>query len=352
MQKQEHKRRKLMKIRIKFAVVVVVILVVVGALLGCSGGSPATSVTGASVNNAGHLVLTLSNGQQVDAGSVVGPQGPAGVGITGASINSSGHLILNLSNGQQVDAGAASSQGPAGVSVTGASINTSGQLLLMLSDGQQVNAGSVAATQGQSGMSDPTNPFVEAIPQVQSKIVRIDVTLSNGMASGSGTIFDPRGYIMTNHHVINGSQGIKVTLADGSTFSGTVMASDANKDMAIVQLSTSRTDFPTITLGTAADIVVGETVMAAGFPGGAGLSGPATFTAGIISAMRTYSGQNYIQTDTPINPGNSGGCLFISSGKMIGIPTAGLTPTGADFEDINLVVPVDEVSAFISQNVK
>ena len=105
-------------------------------------------------------------------------------------------------------------------------------------------------------------------------------------------------------------------------------------------------------IGTMADVAVGEAVMAVGFPAGTNLPGPATFTAGVVSAMRTYSGADYIQTDTPINPGNSGGCLFTLSGRMIGIPTAGIAPSNQDFEDINLIIPIDQVSAFIALYVK
>jgi S1-C subfamily serine protease len=105
-------------------------------------------------------------------------------------------------------------------------------------------------------------------------------------------------------------------------------------------------------LGTKDDIAVGEDVMAAGFPLGTGLPGPATFTSGVVSAIRSKSGVTYIQTDAAINPGNSGGCMFTLSGKMIGIPTAGLLPSSQDFEDINLAIPVDQVAAFIAQYVK
>jgi serine protease Do len=90
--------------------------------------------------------------------------------------------------------------------------------------------------------------------------------------------------------------------------------------------------------------------MAAGFPLGTELEGPATFTQGVISAMRDLSGTTYIQTDTPINPGNSGGCLFTLSGKMVGIPSAGIVVSQQDFEDINLAIPIDQVTAFINQN--
>jgi S1-C subfamily serine protease len=292
-----------MKATRKLTIVLMVIAVAILTLSGCTGpagvqgpsgqqgpaGASGVSVTGASVNSSGHLLLTLSNGQTIDAGNVVGPQGPAGP------------------------------EGPAGPSGTSTGSMTS---------------------------------FADIVPQVDPTIVRIDVTLSGGLASGSGTIIDSRGYILTNAHVINGQLSIQVTLEDGTILAATVVASDTNQDLAIIKLTTTRTDFPVITLGTMADIVVGEDVMAVGFPGGTNLPGPATFTAGIVSAVRTYSGASYIQTDTPINPGNSGGCLVTLSGKMIGVPSYGLTPSNADFEDINLCIPIDRVSAFIAEYVK
>ncbi|MDD5082129.1 MAG: trypsin-like peptidase domain-containing protein [Dehalococcoidales bacterium] len=249
-----------------------------------------------------------------------GPQGPAGevgVGITNASINSNGHLVLTLSSGQTLDVG----------NVTG-SLGPSGD--------STVSAGS----------------FASVVPRVEPAIVRIDVTVAGGLDSGSGSIIDNRGYVITNAHVIEGGQSIKVTLKDGTTLDATVVASDANQDLAIIKLTTSRADFPVMSLGTMADVVVGEPVMTGGFPLGTDLPGPATFTIGIVSALRTYSGSDYIQTDSPINPGSSGGCLVTLSGRMIGILTAGITPPRQDFEDINLAIPINQVSAFISQNVK
>jgi S1-C subfamily serine protease len=139
---------------------------------------------------------------------------------------------------------------------------------------------------------------------------------------------------------------------DGTILSATVVASDANQDLAIIKLTSTRTDFPVMTLGTMADVLVGEEVAVAGFPLGTDLPGPVTFTAGIVSALRTYADANYIQTDATVNPGNSGGCLITLSGKMIGVPTAGLTPPSQDFESINLAIPIDQVTAYITQNVK
>jgi serine protease Do len=310
-----------MKTLSKLTVVLLVIALTIFTLFGCAGsaGAPGESVTGASVTSAGHLVLMLSSGQTIDAGSVVGPQGSAGapgVSVTGASVTSAGHLVLNLSNGQTID------------------------------------AGSVVGPQGPSGTPGSGASFVDIVPQVEPAIVRIDVTLSSGAAAGSGTIIDKRGYLVTNAHVIDGAQSIKVTLKDGTVLSATVTAADTNQDLAIIKLDTTRTDFPVVALGTMADVSVGEDVMAAGFPGGTDLPGPATFTAGIISALRTYSGANYIQTDAAVNPGNSGGCLVTLSGKMIGVPTAGLTPPRQDFENINMAIPIDQVSAYIAQFVK
>jgi S1-C subfamily serine protease len=258
-------------------------------------------------------------------------------------------LILTL-GGCGSAAGPAGQTGPAGASITTASVDNSGHLILTLSNGQKIDAGSVVGPQGPGGGSVSSFPAIAS--KIEPMIVRIDTTLARGEASGSGTIIDKRGYIITNAHVVDGGQGYKVTLKDGTVFDATVIKSDANQDLAIIKLSTDRTDFPAMTLGTMADVIVGENVMTAGFPGGTNLPGPATFTAGIISAMRNYSGANYIQTDAAVNPGNSGGCLVNLTGKMIGIPTAGITPPSQDFENINLAIPMDQVAAFIALNIK
>jgi S1-C subfamily serine protease len=104
--------------------------------------------------------------------------------------------------------------------------------------------------------------------------------------------------------------------------------------------------------GTKSNVLVGEQAVAGGFPAGTDLPGPASFTAGIVSALRTYNGTKYIQFDAFISPGNSGGCLVTANGKMIGIPTAGITPPLDDFENINLAIPIEQVGTFITQNVK
>ncbi|TFH36822.1 MAG: trypsin-like serine protease, partial [Dehalococcoidia bacterium] len=118
------------------------------------------------------------------------------------------------------------------------------------------------------------------------------------------------------------------------------------------EIATSRTDLPAVMLGQVSDMVVGADVLAGGFPLGTDLAGPATFTRGIVSAVRVLSdGQKYIQTDAAINPGNSGGCLFTLQGKMIGVPSAGIEPPGEDIEGIGLAVPIDDLLGFIQNTV-
>ena len=254
--------------------------------------------------------------------------------------------------GAQGPAGAA---GAAGVSVSSASVNGSGHLILTMSNGQTIDAGNVVGSQGSTGTS--TGPgtgdsFASVIAQVEPRIVRIDCTVTGGLDSGSGTFVDARGYILTNAHVVAGATAIKVTIKDGTTFAATVVHSDTTQDMAVIKLTTTRTDFPVITLGTMTDFALGDEIVAGGFPMGTSLPGPATFTQGIVSALRTYPNNAgtpapWIQIDVPVNPGNSGGCLFTETGKMIGIPSAGIDD-GSDFEDINLAIPVSLISPFVT----
>ena len=169
---------------------------------------------------------------------------------------------------------------PPGVSTAGAPLSGHGHLLLKPSDGRTVGAGPL--TQGTGVTPGPAQSFGNVIPQVKPPIVRIDVTLTNGMSSGSGTIVDRRGYMLTNAHVVTGGQSILATLDDGPTLNAAVVAADTAKDLAIVKLRSNRSDFQVVALGTAADVEVGESVMAAGFPAGPDLldlPGPVSFNA-------------------------------------------------------------------------
>ena len=142
---------------------------------------------------------------------------------------------------------------------------------------------------------------------------------------GSGFIVDRRGYILTNNHVVEGADEIKVTLSDGRAFRGTLVGSDRFTDLALLKIDGA--GFAAVRLGDASRLSVGETVIAIGSP--LWIEGGPTVTVGVVSALGRTMEQpglpilhNLIQTDAAINPGNSGGPLLNLRGEVIGINTA------------------------------
>jgi serine protease Do len=187
----------------------------------------------------------------------------------------------------------------------------------------------------------------DVIVMVEPTLVRIDITAPGFSAAGSGVIVDAAGYVLTNQHVIDSATTIKVTVMSGDSYEATVVKSDSDIDLALLKISSNRTDFTVALLGSAEDIFVGEDVLACGFPLGPDLPGPASFTRGIISAFRTFQGSDYIQTDVTINPGNSGGAVVNLEGKFLGIPTAGVVPPFMDIENIGLVISIEKAKTFL-----
>ncbi|TWT36431.1 putative periplasmic serine endoprotease DegP-like precursor [Posidoniimonas corsicana] len=156
---------------------------------------------------------------------------------------------------------------------------------------------------------------------------------------GTGVVIDPRGYILTNHHVVAGVRQINVTLDDGRHYIAKVVAHDARTDLAVIKVNAGR-PLPTITLGTSSDLMTGESVIAIGNAYGY----EHTVTRGIISQLHrdvqvsdTQSYDDLIQTDASINPGNSGGPLLSIEGKMIGVNVA----VRAGAQGIGFAIPVD-----------
>jgi S1-C subfamily serine protease len=187
----------------------------------------------------------------------------------------------------------------------------------------------------------------QLVETLEPSIVRIDVFGADFRASGSGVLFTSTGDVLTNNHVIEDANFITVTLMDGTVYDGTVIATEPDRDLAIVRLDSSRTDFPAATLGTSSNIIIGEEVVAMGYP--LGLQGMASFAKGIASAVRTLEDSySYIQTDAAINPGNSGGALVNLEGEVIGINVAKFVDT--DIEGIGLAIPIDEAKIFIEAN--
>lgn len=196
-------------------------------------------------------------------------------------------------------------------------------------------------------------PIVKAIQSVKGSIVNIHghktvAAVSavgdaprqvNGM--GTGVIIDRRGYIVTNHHVVDGVRRIQVTFADGQTLIARLIAHDLTTDLAVIKVDAD-SDLPCINIGKSTDLMPGETVIAVGNAYGYENS----VTRGIISALhrsvQVTENQKYndlIQTDASINPGNSGGPLLNIDGQMIGINVA--VRVGA--QGIGFAIPVDTV---------
>jgi putative serine protease PepD len=208
---------------------------------------------------------------------------------------------------------------------------------------------------------------------VSPSVVAISVSGGQGEGQGSGVIFDTKGHILTNNHVVAaGGQGstLSVTLNDKRTYDATVVGTDPSTDLAVIRLTNAPDDLKAIALGDANVLKVGDQVMAVGNP--LGLAG--TVTTGIVSALNrpvTTSDQsdpqslqgaseavvtNAIQTSAAINPGNSGGALVNSSGQLIGINSAiaslgssgGSSAQGGNI-GIGFAIPVNEARSIADQ---
>ncbi len=167
----------------------------------------------------------------------------------------------------------------------------------------------------------------------------------NGM--GTGVIIDPRGFIVTNYHVVEGVRRIEVTLASGRTTTATLLSHDPRTDLAVIKIP-SDTSLPVIPLGTSSDLMIGETVLALGNAFGY----EHTVTRGIVSALhrsvevsRSQRYDDLIQTDASINPGNSGGPLLNIDGEMIGINVA----VRAGAQGIGFAIPVDRAMQIVTE---
>lgn len=184
---------------------------------------------------------------------------------------------------------------------------------------------------------------VVAIAQhVRPAIVNIQVAGSKGQGSGSGVIFDEKGLIMTNNHVVDGAQRIQVQTTDGKTLSATLVGTDPETDIAVIKVDAG--GLSPATLGTATQLQIGQPTVAIGNP--LGLEGGPSVSEGIVSALgrevRTDTSVlvDMIQTDAAISPGSSGGALLDADGNVIGITTAiGVSDAGA--EGIGFATPID-----------
>jgi S1-C subfamily serine protease len=176
--------------------------------------------------------------------------------------------------------------------------------------------------------SEPLDPYSERVAHayetVGPAVAHIHATGRNGRSgTGSGVLFAPDGYLLTNSHVVAGATEVSAGLSDGGRLSGQIIGDDPATDLAVVRLGGS--GLPHAAFGSSARLRVGQLVVAIGNP----LGFLATVTAGIVSALgrtlRSPAGrliESVIQTDAPLNPGNSGGALVDGQGRVVGINTA------------------------------
>ncbi len=159
---------------------------------------------------------------------------------------------------------------------------------------------------------------------------------------GSGVIVHEKGYILTNNHVIKEADTVVITLADGRTANATVVGTDPDTDLAVLQIKLDK--LPVITMGASQKLRAGDVVLAIGNPFGL----DKTVTQGIVSATERTGAdigilENLIQTDAAINPGNSGGALIDSFGRLVGINTAIYSRSGGN-QGIGFAIPIDQAT--------
>ncbi len=172
---------------------------------------------------------------------------------------------------------------------------------------------------------------------------------------GSGAIINEQGYIVTNYHVVGNADRLTVALSEGEdVYEAEIVGSDADNDLAIIKIKNPPKNLTVIEQGTSTGLLVGQRVFAIGNPFGL----DRTMTSGIISAMgrpiKTDKGtviDNAIQTDASVNPGNSGGPLLDSSGRMIGINTMIMSPSGGSV-GIGFAIPIDKIRDITNEIIK
>jgi S1-C subfamily serine protease len=202
----------------------------------------------------------------------------------------------------------------------------------------------------QTEAEEVLDAFSRAVVGVADKLRPAVVNLRVGRGarggSGSGVLFAPDGLLLTNHHVVQGHEKVRVRLSDGTELTGQVIGNDPWTDLAVVRAD--REKLPFAQFGDSAKLKVGQLAVAIGSP----LGFESTVTAGVISALgrtlRSVSGHlvdNVIQTDAALNPGNSGGPLVDSHGRVIGINTAVIQPA----QGICFAVPINTAKTILPQ---
>jgi len=169
--------------------------------------------------------------------------------------------------------------------------------------------------------------------------------------TGSGFLWDNKGHIVTNFHVVYEADEIEVRMRDGKSYDADVVGADPDHDLVVLQINATNLNISPVMIGNSNDLQVGQKVLAIGNPFGL----DSTLTTGVISALgRTIQSMtkryihDVIQTDAAINPGNSGGPLLDSFGRLIGVNTAIISPSGT-YSGVGFAVPVDTVNRIVTK---
>ncbi|OCK62550.1 trypsin-like peptidase domain-containing protein [Bradyrhizobium sp. LMTR 3] len=226
-----------------------------------------------------------------------------------------------------------------------------------------------ARTVDQRGpLSDAERANIELFERVSPSVVQVaarsamanpfeeeeDPATSGPAASGTGFVWDSSGHVVTNNHVVQNGREVAVRFASGEVAQASIVGVAPNYDLAVLRIRNPRQLPPPVALGSSNDLKVGQIAFAIGNPFGLDQS----LTSGIISALKrrlpTSSGReiaNVIQTDTAINPGNSGGPLLDSAGRLIGVNTAIISPSGSS-AGIGFAIPADIVNRIVPELIK
>ena len=193
----------------------------------------------------------------------------------------------------------------------------------------------------------------DGVVNVTSTAVQMDFFFNAfpAQGSGSGSIIDTKGHILTNHHVVANAQKLEVTLADGSKWPAKLIGSDPDSDLAVIKIDAPKEKLKIVPMGDSKNLRIGQKVLAIGNPFGL----QRTLTTGIISSLgRTIRSEvgtmieDVIQTDAAINPGNSGGPLLNSDGEIVGINSAIISPSGGNV-GIGFAIPVNTAKRVVPE---
>jgi 2-alkenal reductase len=211
-------------------------------------------------------------------------------------------------------------------------------------------------------LSEAEQSIIELFERVSPSVVQVvgrqGVNMfeedNAGVQSGTGFVWDGAGDIVTNNHVVNGTTDVAVRLATGVALAADIVGTAPNYDLAVIRLRNPQTVLKPVAIGSSADLKVGQFAFAIGNPFGLDQS----LTFGVISALHrrlpTSSGHqitNVIQTDAAVNPGNSGGPLLDSSGRVVGVNTAIISPSGSN-AGIGFAIPMDVVNRVVPQLIR